>query len=546
MKRPFPTERMVGCLVTLATFGFAVASEPPATSLRADEQRVSTAQAPPRQDVLQFAGGGVYYVAKSLKERRDRLIEQLQSLKTHVDEADISGDEALKRLASLKSDLESLQKQLDENKMFVTPFKKSTQTDTVTFDLGAEKLVVITADDVRVESWAGPDVKCFLEKTVFTAGDEPAEPQLKALAVVHERGHFPNIVGRTVAETEADVKKFLDSPEGSKLSPAVRASRKAWMSQIDENYAIFRAFQGKGIDRIGIKGTEYEQNRSIAFQTTSEGGAGMLGSTRQRHVKLTVFLPPCNAVALRGCMVGLHVQGLKTSLVVVNTDSRDRDFEGRFEILDHVGPIQLQHVPIQKIDHVQGDVRLMLTDEFSGGGTTSQGDWRILFPGAPQELVCSNITGGFSAWCGRISLKLAGLVGPIDVRNEFGDTVVTLDPSTPVESHRVVSESGRIDAIVPRALLNRLDLFAATSHGNVETNAGRDLLEELLISTSGPELSVRRDWHEFLSKSAKESLRRRPDLSIYERVALALAGKKRVPGFDFISRGGTVAIKIKK
>ncbi len=525
----------------LVIAGFIASSDQAARVVRAQEPKVPTAQGPPNQDVLKFAGGGVYYVARNLIARRDRLIAQLQSLRSKVDEADITGDEALNRLATLKRDLESLQKRLDENKMLVTPFKMSIQTETVTFDLGSEKLVVITADDVRVESWAGPGVKCFLEKTVFTAGDESAEPQLKALEVVHQRGHFPQIVGRMSSEAEADERKFFDSPIGRKLNEAQRASRKSLVDEISGNYAIYRDFQGKEIDSIRIKGTEYDQNRSILFRTTSDDGTGTLGSTRQRHVKLTVFLPACKSVALRGCLVGLHVQGLKTALAVTNADSRDRDYDGRFEIANHVGPVRVEHVPIQKIDHVQGDVRLLLTEEFSNTGTTNQGNWRLMFAPAPNELDCTNIIGGLSAWCGRMNLKLAGISGPIDVRNEFGDTVLTVDPSTTIAAHRVVSEAGRIDAIVPLGLVDRLPLFAATSHGKVETNADDKVLAERLFGTSGRKPGDFRNWRAFASKSLAGS-----QFENFGRVALALAGESRPPGLDLISRDGTVAVKVAK
>jgi hypothetical protein len=531
-------------LCLLITAGFLAGSDPVDRVVRAEEPKVPTAQAPPNQDVHYFAVGGVYYVAKDLKQRRDRLIEQMQSLKNQVDESDISGDEALHRLKNLDLDLDSLQKRLDETKMFVTPFKTSTQTDTVTFELGPEKLVVITADDLRVESWAGPGVKCFLEKTVFTAGKEPAEPQLKALEVVHQRGRFPQIVGRTAAEIEADERKFLDSPDGRKLNAAQRVSRNTLVHQISDSYAVYRDFQGKEIDSIQIRGTEYDQNRSISFGTKSDNGGGTLGSTRQRHVKLTVFLPACRSVALRGCLVGLLVQNLKTALVITNADSRDRDYEGRFELTNHVGSVRVEHVPLQKIDQVQGDVRLLLTEEFSNTGTASRGDWRVTYAPAPSALACTNITGSFTAWCGRMKLKLAGLAGQIDVRNEFGDTELKLDRSISKHAHRVVSQAGRIDALVPRALLDRIPLFAATSHGKVETNVDRDVLDELNFGTPGPEPGVIRNWREFVSKSETGSFEKQ--FATIVRMGLALAGEDRSPGLDLISRGGIVAVKIEK
>ncbi|HEV3303492.1 MAG TPA: hypothetical protein VG055_27830 [Planctomycetaceae bacterium] len=533
-------------LFLLVISGFAVSSDRIGQIVRAEEPKYPTAQAPPNYAVLKFAGGGVYYVAKDLKTRRDRLIEQMRSLKNQVDDADISGDEALRQLSKLKHDLDSLQKLVDERRVFVTPYKLNKQTDTVTFDVGPQKFVVITADDLKVESWAGPGVKCVLEKTVLTVGDESAEPQLKALQVVHRHSRAPQIVGRTDEEITADERKFFDSPDGRKLNATQRASRKKFVRQIAESYSIYRDFQGKEIDSIAIQGTEYDQNRSIVFETKSEGGEGTGGSTRQRHVKLTVFLPPCKSVALRGCLVGLLVQDLKTSLIITNSDSRDRDYEGRFEIRNHVGPVRVEHVPIQKITNVQGDVRLLLTEEFANSGTSFHGNWRLMYVSPPNELLCADIAGSFTAWCGRMNLRLERLGGQIDVRNEFGDTLLTVDRLFPEQAHRVISEAGRVDAVMPKSVLGQLPLLAATNDGRVETNADHDFLEELNVGTPGRELGEYRNWRAFISKSMKRSFQQNPleFLEIPRRMALALDGEKRSPGLDLISRGGTVAVKV--
>jgi hypothetical protein len=523
--------------------GFTVSGDRLAHAVRAAEPQYPTAQARPNQAVLKFAGGGVYYVAQDLKKAHDRLMEQMRSLKNQVDDADISGDEALNQLAKLKRELDSLQRRMDEGKVFVTPYKMNKQTDTFTFDVGPEKLVVITADDLKIEGWAGPGVKCVLEKTVLTAGGESAEPHLKALQIVHRHGRAPQIVGQTNAEIDADERRFLDSPDGRKLNEAQRASRHKFVRRIADKYTTtYRDFQGKDIDSIDIKGTEYDQNRSIVFGTTSEGGGGTVGSTRQRHVKLAVFLPPCKAVALRGCMVGLLVQGLTTSLSITNHDSRDRDYEGRFEIRNHVGPVRVEHVPIQRIGNVLGDVRLLLTDEFANSGTSSHGNWRLMNVSAPNELLCTNIGGSFTAWCGRTNLRLERLVGQIDVRNEFGDTVLAVDRSLPQQAHRVVSEAGRIDVVVPRTVLGGLSLFAATNHGKVETNADRSILDELNFGTSGREQGEFHNWRAFVSKAAMNSIQ--TQFGITQRADLILADEMRSPGLDLVSRGGTVSVKV--
>jgi hypothetical protein len=501
------------------------------------------AQAPPKSAVLKHAQGGVYYVAKDLKDRRDQLIQQMRLLKNQVDQVGISGDEALKQLAGLKRDLEVLQKVLDSKKVFVSPYKVNTQIDTTTFDLGSEKLVVITADHLKVEGWDGPGIKCVLEKTVLTVGDESAEPHLKALKVIHRLGHTPEIVGRTEAENEADEQKFQQGTIGRKLNDGQRAARRRMVREIADDYAVYREFQGKDVDIVGVEGTEFDQNRSISFGTRSAGGDGAMGSVRQRHVFLTVYLPPCKSTALRGCMVGLDVKGLKTALIVTNRDSRDRDYDGRFEIHNHIGSVRVEHVPIQRIENVQGDVTLLLTDEFANTGTSSRGNWRLMFTVAPNELECAHVLGRFTAWCGRVNLTLRHLGGGIDVRNEFGDTTLSIDHPLAPQAHRVVSEAGRIDVVLPNSVLGRFMLFAATSYGRVETNADGETLDDLMFWTRGREPSEFCNWRAFISKSAIAAWDKR--FEVMHRPALVLAAENRSPGLDLISRGGTVTVNVK-
>ena len=164
-----------------------------------------------------------------------------------------------------------------------------------------------------------PGIKCVLEKTVLTVGDESAEPHLKALKVNHRLGHAPEIVGRTEAENAADKQKFQQSEVSRKLNDEQRAARRHLVRGIAGDYAAYREFQGKDVDIVGIDGTEFDQNRSITFGTRSAGGDGTFGSVRQRHVFLTVYLPACKSTVLCGCMVGLDVKGLKTALIVTQS-----------------------------------------------------------------------------------------------------------------------------------------------------------------------------------------------------------------------------------
>ena len=49
------------------------------------------------------------------------------------------------------------------------------------YELGPYRLLVITADNIRIEGWDGPQVKCVLEKTVLAPDDNPVDDHLKGL-----------------------------------------------------------------------------------------------------------------------------------------------------------------------------------------------------------------------------------------------------------------------------------------------------------------------------------------------------------------------------
>ena len=154
----------------------------------------------------------------------------------------------------------------------------------------------------------------------------------------------------------------------------------------------------------------------------------------------------------------------------------------------------MEHVPIQRIENVRGDVTLLLTDEFANTGTSSRVNWRLSYMVAPNELDCGHVSGRFTAWCGRMSLTLHHLGGGIDVRNDFGDTTLTIDQPLARGAQRVVSDAGRIDVVLPNIRPDGLMLFAATSYGRVETNADREILEELDFGTRGREPGELCNW----------------------------------------------------
>jgi hypothetical protein len=511
----------------------------------ADDVPKAQGKAPPDHEVLKHTRGGVYFVAKPLKEQYDQLLARVSLLKVEIDQNRISGAEARQQLTDLQTQLENLREQIEQRKVLVVPAKVRTQSETTTFDLGPERLLVVTSDNIRLEGWEGPGVRCVLEKTVLSPDDRPVDDHLKGIKLVHRYGRATNLVGATRKEREADDQKFLASPDGQKLSNEQRESRKRFLDEIAGGYDLYREFQGKEIDSLEIEGLTHEQgNRQILIEARSDEGGASLGSDWQRHAALTVFVPMCKAVALRGCQVRLDVKGLHGSLIVTSAGSRDRDYNGVFQIQNVHGSLALENTPIDLVQDIYGNVSITSTVEFANRGTQHENNERRLYTPPPRELVCRNIHGDLTAWFSRSDLKLDGIAGRIDTKNEFGDTKLSVTQPLAQEPQRLISESGRIEVKLSQEALRALPLLAMTNCGAVQTNIPQLILEDRSFTTGRDRESGSRNWHGVMTK--KDSRHPQDFLSDFERPGNALRGIDRAPGFDLISRSGTVVVMVER
>jgi hypothetical protein len=512
--------------------------------------------APRGHELLKHQRGGAYFIARTLKEDYERLLAQVKALKQDLEAQRITGLEAERELRGLQDALEKLRAEIEEKKVLVRPVRIHQQTETTLFDLGAERLLVITADNIRIEGWDGPQVKCVLEKTVLAADDKPVDEHLKGLQVVHRHGPAPNLVGRPAAETDAGERKFLASPDGKKLDEQGRKSRHALVHQIAGAYGVYREFQGKAIDTLEIEGLTHEQgNRQIVVGIKVPGGGGTLGSDWQRHAALTVYAPRCKSVALRGCLAGLDVADLHASLVLTRAGSQNRDYNGTFRVRNLNGDLTADNVPLDLVDSVHGNVQIISTLELANTGVQHEGGQRTAYTPPPRVLVCRNIDGDFSAWFTRGDLKLTDISGRIDVRNEFGDTTLVAAAPIAAKSHRLLSESGRIEVQLTRDATGDLPIQALTNCGTVRTNAHQDFLEDTSFSTGATAEKVGRDsrgrdWRGV--KSARKASHGPESFSVgpesffagMERLDAVLTGDDRTSGLDLISRGGTVIVTV--
>lgn len=510
------------------------------------EQPRAKAFAPENHLQLKNTASGSYYVAKPLKEEYDRLLSRLRVLQGDLESERTSGAEALRSLRELQSDLVRLRDEIEKKKLFVPVAKTHVQADTTTFDLGSERLLVITADNVRLVGWEGPGVKVELAKTVLSVDGKLDEAELKGLKVVHKHARVPEQVGRTKEENETEEAAFLKTKDGQALTPANREWRKKFHGEIQSHYAIYRDFQGKEVDTLQIEGLTHEQgNRQMTLEVNSKDGDGSHRSVWRRHARLTVYVPECKVVAIRGGLETLDIENVKSSLVLTADDSHNRDYHSESRIRGVTGSVAARNIPLHAIEDVSGDVSLTCTVDLANSGTTHNALRTHHFY---QALPCSvkNIGGNFQAWLCRVDLDVQNVSARIDVRNEFGETRLTMNKPLSKEAHRIVSQAGRVELNCSSASLGELPLWATTQCGSVRTNAPSELLDSYNFTQGLGSEGVSRNWSGFRrTKKADAKFDPSEFLESASRADNALHGLTRSAGLDLISRGGTVVVTVK-
>jgi hypothetical protein len=536
MSRRFVAKAKGGWRIAIVA-SFAWLAGPPTSP--AQEPVTLEAEAPANHSVWKHTLGGAYFVAKDLKDEYDALLAKVDRLKELLATGTIAGDQALRELEQLEPQLVALREKIDAQKALVSPVHVQTQTEELSFTLGPEQRLIVSADDLRVVGWDEPQVKVVLEKTLLAAAAEPEEAEFAALKLVHRQVVATELVGRTPAEIEAEEQVFLNEKRDVPLTAEQIAGRAEFVKQIADSYAPFRDYQGKEVDVVDIEGLTHEQgNRQVTVEITSPGGGGTMGSDWRRHARLTVYVPKCQGVLLRGCLKGLAIEGVEAPLTVTDAGSLDRDYDGRFTIENISGPLALYNVPLDELKQVRGDVTIVATVEYANTGTTHEGGRRVAYTPPPRECSIEAVEGDLSAWFSRVDLTAAEIGGKIDIRNETGTTQLRV-ANAQAAAHRVVSESGRIELNVPSDQLAALALMALTSDGAADTNADQAALDEVSFTTGLTIDGSRRNWRGFMTPPPEEER-----FTWFERPAQVLAGRATQAGLTLISRSGRVGVQV--
>jgi hypothetical protein len=508
----------------------------------ADEPLRLKAKMPKDQAIVGGKPGGYYYAAKSLKEEYDKLLGRVQTLRAEIGSRKISSQEATAQVLKLQEDLQKVRQLIDASKTFISPGVLETKTETIEFGLGPEQLLFLNnVAKVRLVGWEQPHVKCVLEKIIIGDGKQPLDDHFAGIRVVHRHGLEPEVVGRSAAERQADEIAFLASPDGKRLTDDQRATRAAWMTKAFAPNGFFQLFQSRPIDCIELEGLTHQQgNRQIQFEVKSRGGDGMSGSMWQRHASLTIFVPKCRGLGVRGGTAGLEAEGLKAPLIV--RGDGDRDYNSQSHVRDHEGPLTVENVQLQTIKNVHGDVSVTVTADLGNSGTEHSSGQITQYSEAPATYNYREIDGNFRALLLKVNLQLAKVSGRVDVNNQFGDTLLVVESPLAAAAHRIVSESGGVTLQLAMDALNSAPLVAATECGTVRVMENTPPLVDGNITAWHEDGTVRRTYRGFATKSnAQPPFDRFGPFERMETILLREGQQK--PGLDVLSRAGAVLVE---
>lgn len=225
------------------------------------------------------------------------------------------------------------------------------------------------------------------------------------------------------------------------------------------------------------------------------------------------------------------------------------------QIHDLYGSLTVIDLPIDtlSLDSIHGGVRLLppIIDMFDGLSMTSpsasyvggQEGERLMPPRPMSVLTCKNIDGDFTASFLRANLHLEAVAGKIDVRNDFGDTTLTAEKALAKKRHRLVSESGRIEARITPAGLGSLPIQALTTCGTVRSNAPYSVIEDTVYAAWPSPDGTPCSWGGMMSHFGDRFFSGRAEAFAACKAMRAIVnGEDDYPGVDILSRAGVIRI----
>ncbi len=392
----------------------------PASGDEPKSKQETRPQAPGDYRIFEQDMAGAYFIARPLMEKYDALRKRAASLRAEIDGARIDPGKARAEVAALQRQLSDLMRTIDNAKLYIPGASVHKRTETTHVAIKPDDLLLVDCGDVDVRGWDGPDVQCVLEKTVLDDDSGKVADDFAGIELVARKGSGKEFFGFYL--DVRDQAKFKDNQD----------------LQTELQRFVFPEFLGREFPYITVKGLNYQEgNRQIQVTVTSERGDGFASGQWRRHAMLTLLVPKCQRVGIRGGLGRLKVRDLNAGLSVLGQGNRD--YTTVYEVANLGGPLAADNIPIQRIVGVKGNVSVTATaymENTDGGygpdGVTS----RVL---DPKDSVYRNIEGDLLARFCRANLMIGDVVGRVDVENDFGNTVWQTDRELAQKAdHRVV------------------------------------------------------------------------------------------------------------
>jgi len=241
-------------------------------------------------------------------------------------------------------------------------------------------------------------------------------------------------------------------------------------------------------------------------------------------------VPNCRHVAVRGCQKAVDIKSLQANLILTTHGSQDRSYGADFAIRDIDGDVTIDQAPIRVIQAIRGNLKIHQTQPFTNTSTMQGGGLRTSSSPLPDPTKISELSGNVSAQFVRADLRLEQIDGTLDVINEYGNTTLKIDKPLRKTAHRILSHSGVVRTITPKADAAGIPIFGFTQTGTAQVAYDRDEFVDRSFSTDG------RSWYGFQSAGVKF------DFLQLQRSQLAWTNDPRGDGIDLISNAGAVIV----
>ena len=120
---------------------------------RADDTVKKRPRAPADYQIVSSDRAGAYFIARPLKNRYDKLVGQLATLRRDIAEARITSDEARGRVDQLSKELQALKQQIEKAKIYIPGATVHNAKTTESFPIAADDFLLVDASNVELRGW---------------------------------------------------------------------------------------------------------------------------------------------------------------------------------------------------------------------------------------------------------------------------------------------------------------------------------------------------------------------------------------------------------